>query len=68
VIGYRDRTWCATARITCQNKYCDRYLTDADRAKAEAWWGSPDFPLSMDDLSEECSILIPIEEEKEKDQ
>jgi hypothetical protein len=55
----RDVAFCGS---NCTNKTCKRYFTQAEKAKAGAWWKSigdnpPSWPLvAFADFSAECNL------------
>ena len=55
MIGYRDRTWCASKG--CKNK-CGRQFTEEDHKHALEWWGGEGYPLIIAHFCDENGELI----------
>jgi hypothetical protein len=56
MICFRDRQFCAS---DCVNSDCYRNFSDEQKAAAEKWWGGPDAPIDLADLSDGCADYKP---------
>lgn len=53
MITFRDKTFCS--QNTCINfDTCTDAMNDEQKRKGELWWGSPDFPYSVDNRVPAC--------------
>ena len=59
-ICFQDRTFCDAE---CAAKDCSRMLTDGVIAAAERWWGGPDAPICISDMSDTCEKFVAKENE-----
>ena len=51
MICYRDMTFC---EASCGTTDCRRKFTEAEQAKAAAWWGDDNPPVAFSDFSGTC--------------
>lgn len=60
MLCYRGMTFCSAP---CATLSCRRKFTDADEAKARAWWGEDngDPPISFSDMRRGCPDYTPTE-------
>lgn len=56
MICYRDMTFCAS---DCENKECQRCVTDEVRDAAEEWWGGKDYPIAKANFHLSCEEYKP---------
>ena len=56
MLCYRDMTFCSAS---CASMDCRHQFTEAERAKARAWWGGEGAPIAMSDFSESCPEYQP---------
>lgn len=51
MICYKDKTFCNS---DCINTSCHRFFGAEQSKAANAWWGSDNAPVSMQDFSPAC--------------
>jgi hypothetical protein len=57
-VTFRDRAWRSRSE-ECLTESCDRKVTEDVRAAARRWWGGPDAPFSLMDMSSRCGAYRP---------
>lgn len=65
MLCFRDMTFC---RAVCGNYQCDRRYTRNVVKSAEIWWGGRGAPIAVADMTQCCSVYVPIVNQKAVDE